>query len=441
MLRINTIFKRLRGKRILILGFGREGKSSLAFIQKFLPHAVVGIADKNESAFKDLTINPNNPVSPNNPKLYFGENYFDAVNDYDIVLKTPGISLLGMDIDISKITSQTDLFLEEFHRQIIGVTGTKGKSTTSSLIYHLLKESGRDAILAGNIGIPVFDIIEKINNGTVIVFELSAHQLQFIHRSPHIGILLNVFEEHLDHFGTFEAYRDAKFNIIRKMDDTDWAVTNDEFCYEAAELMIHSLNYQYYDFDVNWDAVPLKGEHNRLNIKAALCAIHAYGISVSDVMPHLYTFKPLEHRQELVGTFGGVTFYNDSISTIPQAAIAAMQTIKNVTFLLLGGFDREIDYTPLINYLLKNPVKHILYTGKAGNRMIEMLKIAGYQGDIKNFKDLNEAFEIIKSLSVNGDVCLLSPAAASYDQYKNFEERGRLFKEMASDFFAGSVWK
>ena len=422
MVRINTIFKRLRGKRILILGFGREGKSSLAFIRKFLPHAVVGVADKNADAMKDLG---------GDVAVYSGENYFDAVNNYDIVLKTPGISLLGKNVDLSKITSQTDLFLEEFHNQIIGITGTKGKSTTSTLIYHLLKESGRDAILAGNIGIPVFDIIENINNGTIVVFELSAHQLQFIHCSPHIGILLNVFEEHLDHFGTFKAYRDAKFNIISKMGEHDWAVTNDEFCYEATELMVHSLNYQYYDFDVDWDAVPLKGEHNRLNIKAALCAIHAYGVTIDDVIPHLYTFKPLEHRQELVGTFGGVTFYNDSISTIPQAAIAAMQTIKNVTFLLLGGFDREIDYSPLIEYLTQKPVPHILYTGKAGQRMFEMLQAAGYQGDIKNFKDLNEAFEIIKGLSKNGDVCLLSPAAASYDQYRNFEERGRIYKDLA----------
>ncbi len=421
------------------MGFGREGKSSLAFIRKFMPHAEIGIADKNESAFENISFNPQNPVNPYNPRLYSGDNYFDAVNDYDIVLKTPGISLKDKDIDFSKITSQTDLFLEEFHNQIIGVTGTKGKSTTSTLIFHLLKESGKDAILAGNIGVPIFDIIEKINNKSIIMFELSAHQLQFIHRSPHIGILLNVFEEHLDHFGTFEAYRDAKLNIISKMGERDWAVTNNEFCYEAEKMMIHALNYQYYDFDVNWAAVPLKGEHNRLNVKAALCAIHAFGINVEEVMPHLCSFKPLEHRQELVGTFNGVTFYNDSISTIPQAAIAALQTVKNVTFLLLGGFDREIDYTPLIKYLVENPVKHILYTGKAGQRMCDMLQKVGYQGDMKNFKDLHEAFEIIKSLSEDGDVCLLSPAAASYDQYKNFEERGRVFKELARDFSPSSL--
>lgn len=426
MLELNTIFKRLRGKRILILGFGREGKSSLAFLQKFLPHASIGVADKNQKAFDDLITNSSNPIA-----TYSGEDYIDAVKNYDIVIKTPGISLKDKNVDLSKITSQTDLFLEAFHNQIIGVTGTKGKSTTSTLIYHLLKESGRDAILAGNIGIPIFDVIEKISKRSIIVFELSAHQLQFIHRSPHIGILLNVFEEHLDHFGTFEAYRNAKFNIISNMDETDWAVTNDEFSYEASKLMLRSLNYLYYDFDIDWNNVPLKGEHNKSNVKAALCAIHAFGVPVDDVIPYLYTFKPLEHRQEFVGTFHGISFYNDSISTIPQAAIAAVKTIKNVNFLLLGGFDREIDYTPLVDFLVKNPIEHILYTGKAGARMYQMLKDAGYQGYIKNFKDLNEAFEIIKSESKPGDVVLLSPAAASYDQYKNFEERGKIFKDLA----------
>lgn len=429
MVKLNKIFKRLRGKRILILGFGREGRSSLAFIQKFLPHASVGIADKNADAFKNLVVNTENPIA-----TYSGEDYYKAVDYYDIVLKTPGISLKDKDVDLSKITSQTDLFLEEFHKQIIGVTGTKGKSTTSTLIYHLLKESGRDAFLAGNIGIPIFDIIEKINEKSIIVFELSAHQLQFIRRSPHIGILLNVFEEHLDHFGTFEAYRDAKFNIIRKMDERDWAVTNDEFCYRASQLMLHSLNYQYYDFDVQWDELPLKGAHNCLNVKAALCAIQAFGIPVAEVIPHLYTFTPLEHRQELVGTFDGVTFYNDSISTIPQAAIAAMQTVPGVKFLLLGGFDREIDYRPLIEYLVQHPVEHVLYTGKAGKRMHAMLCEAGYKGDTDLFNNLEEAFDIIRKKAAKGDVVLLSPAAASYDQYKNFEERGSKFKEFARKF-------
>lgn len=427
MVDINVIFKRLRGKSILILGFGREGRSSLAFIRKFLPHAVLGVADGNGDALAGLEENYK-------VKTYSGANYLDAINDYDLVLKTPGISLKDKEIDLSKITSQTDLFLEEFHERIIGVTGTKGKSTTSTLISHLLKESGRDVFLVGNIGVPVFDVIEKLTQNSLIVFELSAHQLQFIHRSPHVGILLNVFEEHLDHFGTFEAYRNAKLNIIRKMGDGDWAVTTDEFGFEVGDFFGRIISYPYYDFEVDWDSVPLKGTHNVLNVKAALCACGAFGIPADEVIRHLYTFKPLEHRQELVGIFGGVTFYNDSISTIPQAAIAAVETIKNVRFLLLGGYDREIDYTPLTEYLMKNKIEHLLFTGNAGKRMMSMLENAGYQGDMTTYANLPEAFSIVQSKAKTGDVCLLSPAAASYDQYKNFEERGKMFKELAEKF-------
>lgn len=427
MMRTNLIFKRLRGKRILILGFGREGRSSLAFIRENLPDTVVGVADGNANVLAGLE-------ESHDVKTYSGRNYLDAVNDYDIVLKTPGISLKNRDVDFSKITSQTDLFLEEFHDRVIGVTGTKGKSTTSSLIDHLLKESGRESFLVGNIGVPVFDVIEKLTQNSMIVFELSAHQLQFIHRSPHVGILLNVFEEHLDHFGTLDAYKNAKLNIVRKMGEGDWAVTRNELSFDLADSSAHIIDYEYYDFGVDWENIPLKGEHNRLNVNAALCACYACGIPVDELIPHLYTFRPLEHRQELVGTFGGVTFYNDSISTIPQAAIAAVETIKNVKFLLLGGYDREIDYSPLVEYLMNNKVEHLLFTGNAGKRMMSMLENTGYQGDMTTFANLPEAFSIIRKKAKQGDVCLLSPAAASYDQYRNFEERGRIFKELAEKF-------
>ena len=171
---IDSICRRLSGKRILIAGFGREGKSTLRFLQQYMPEAVVGIADKNETAFQDIDKERYN--------LYFGDEYLKASSDYDVVIKTPGISVKDIDIDFSKITSQTDLFLEAFHNQVIGITGTKGKSTTSTLIYHLIKESGNDAILAGNIGIPILDCVNDINERTIIVYELSAHQLQFINR-------------------------------------------------------------------------------------------------------------------------------------------------------------------------------------------------------------------------------------------------------------------
>ncbi len=426
---IESICRRLSGKKILIAGFGREGKSTLRFLQNYMPDAIVGIADKNESAFQD--------VDKERYNLYFGDEYLKASLDYDIVIKTPGISVKDVDIDFSKITSQTDLFLEAFHNQVIGVTGTKGKSTTSTLIYHLIKESGNDAILAGNIGIPILDCVNDINERTIIVYELSAHQLQFINRSPHVGILLNVFEEHLDHFGTFEKYKDAKINVLRYMSDDDFAIVNKSMVNSQQSIVTHCIDFEnagFEDYNINWEDIPLLGEHNIMNVKAALCACKSCGLSLENIIPHLYTFKSLEHRQEYVGIFKGVKFYNDSISTIPQATIAALKTIKNVNFLLLGGFDRGIDYEPLVTYLKENALPYILITGQAGQTIKGKLQLAEYKGDIVEYTDMESAFEIIGNLAKSGDVCLLSPAAASYDRYKNFEERGRIFKEFANKF-------
>ena len=426
---LDSIFKRLRGKRILIAGFGREGQSTLRFLQKFLPNAEIGIADKNESAFKC--------VDKQSYTIYCGDDYLKNASDYDIVIKTPGISVKDIDIDKDLISSQTDLFIEAFHSQVIGVTGTKGKSTTSSLIYHLLKESGKDVILAGNIGIPVFDCVQNINRRTIIVYELSAHQLQFINKSPHVGILLNVFEEHLDHFGTFEKYKEAKINVLRYMGENDVAIVNNRLCFESLILdkkYVDFENYNFEDYNIKWDSIPILGEHNKLNVKAALCACYAFGLTIDELIPHLYTFKPLEHRQEYVGTFNGVKFYNDSISTIPQATIAALNTIKNVNFLLLGGFDRGIDYEPLAEFLKYNVLSYILITGDAGRSIKKQLQNVGYEGEVLEYEDMQSAFILINKYSKEGDVCLLSPAAASYDRYKNFEERGKVFKEFANNF-------
>lgn len=414
----DVILDRLREKRILILGYGREGRSSLAFVKKYLPDVEVAVADKN--AMEGVK--------------HAGEDYLQAIYDYDIVIKTPGISLRDFDVKGVEITSQTDLFLSQFHGQTIGISGTKGKSTTTSLIYHLLKASGHDAILTGNIGIPCFDVMEQVNHDSIVVYELSAHQLEYVHNSPRVGVLLNVFEEHLDHFGTFERYKHAKFNLLRHMGADDFAVIHDSLMMETLELGVNNVVFSNMEFDIDEAALPILGPHNLMNAKAALCACEAYGVDSREVIPYLYSFKPLEHRLELVGTFGGVTFVNDSISTIPQAAIAACQTLGKVGFLLLGGFDRDIDYTPLVDYMKERPVPHLLFTGKAGERMMQMMKDGGVASELVVYHNMEEAFDYLKGHSKLGDVCLLSPAASSYDQYKNFEERGGKFKRMAQSF-------
>ena len=419
----DLILNRLRGKRILVLGFGREGRSTLCFLQKYMPDAVVAVADKN--AMEGVA--------------HSGERYLEAMYDYDIVIKTPGISLKDFDTKGVEITSQTDLFLGQFHTQTIGITGTKGKSTTTSLIYHLLKSSGYDAILTGNIGIPCFDIMEEIKQESIVVFELSAHQLEYVHNSPRVGVLLNVFEEHLDHFGTMQRYKTAKLNILRFMGKDDVAIIHDALLNDALDLFVNNKVFSLFDFDDEIDrtVLPLKGEHNYMNVKAALLACDAYGVDYRNLIPHLYTFKPLEHRLEPVGAFDGVTFINDSISTIPQATISACNALGRVDFLLLGGFDRGIDYQPLADYLKDHPVPYLLVTGKAGERMMQLMVKVEKPGErmaLQHYSSMEEAFSFIATHARSGDVCLLSPAASSYDQYKNFEERGRKFKALAEAF-------
>ena len=365
---------------------------------------------------------------------HFGTSYLEAMYDYDIVIKTPGISLKDFDTKGVEITSQTDLFLSQFHEQTIGISGTKGKSTTTCLIYHLLKSSGRDAILTGNIGIPCFDVMEQIHPDSIVVYELSAHQLEYVHNSPRVGVLLNVFQEHLDQFGTFERYKHAKFNLLRHMGANDFAVVHDSLMMETMELGVNSVVFSQMEFDIDEEALPIKGQHNVQNAKAALCACEAYGIDAREVIPHLYDFNPLEHRLEPVGVFGGVSFVNDSISTIPQSAIAACETLGRVDFLLLGGFDRDIDYSPLVEYMLEYPVPNLLFTGVAGERMMQQMKARGVASHFETYASMEEAFDYLKAQAKTGDVCLLSPAASSYDQYKNFEERGAKFKRLAQEF-------
>lgn len=434
----DSIINRLKDKRILVLGFGREGKSTLRFLHNYLPQNEIGVADKNALAFDSWTLSEVEvPAAASQLHFHSGDDYLQSIYDYDIVIKTPGISLKDFDTKDIEITSQTDLFLSEFHRQTIGISGTKGKSTTTSLVYHLLRSAGKDAILTGNIGIPCFDVMEDIMPDSIVVYELSAHQLEYVHNGPKVGVLLNVFEEHLDHFGTFERYKNAKLNLLRFMQEDDFAVIHDSLLDDVLPLFVNQAVFSTMSFDVDESRLPILGAHNLLNVKAALCACSAFGIDEQELIPYLYTFKPLEHRLEPVGTFGGVTFYNDSISTIPQAAIAACETLKKVDFLLLGGFDRDIDYTPLVDFLSQGNVPHLLFTGHAGERLMEALKGREVAVDLVSYSSMEEAFAYLAAHARQGDVCLLSPAASSYDQYKNFEERGRKFKGLAERFVIG----
>lgn len=445
-----------KGQKIVIVGFGREGVSSYKFIRKHYPKMHLTIADRSP------LIHVDDFKEDKHLTIIAGEQYDQDLNKYDLILKSPGVNFNNINYFIpkEKFISQAELFLMAYGENVIGVTGTKGKSTTSSLIYHILSNTVGNTVLAGNIGIPFFDIIERITDDTTIVAELSAHQLEYTDFSPHIAILLNLYQEHLDHFNTFNNYQLAKLNITENQKEDDIFIYNFDDRYIPGLIESHKLQRRFIPFSsqntlkngafcTKTDIILVKnseqycqipianrqnipGIHNNNNIMAAVLACKAKNIDDASIIKNIATFKGLEHRLELVGTFHDITFYNDSISTIPEATIAALKTIKRVDTLIVGGFDRGIGYKSLIEYLSENPVRNIAFVGKVGERILQEWQEAGYPLP-ENHTVENDYAKIVDFAFAHtkpGCSCLLSPAAASYDQFKDFTVRGRTFKEL-----------
>ena len=432
MYRAEQLKNLLEGRKILIAGYGREGKSAERLIRRLVPEAEYTVATQVENG---------------KWKTESGEWRTDW--PFDMVIKSPGIPTFHFPLSTFHLTSLTDLFLQVYGDMTIGVTGTKGKSTTASLIHHLLPGS----ILAGNIGIPLFDILDELKEDSIVVAELSCHQLENIHRAPHIAVLLNLFQEHLDHYENYMGYKMAKMQIGLKQREDDhffYCTDNDELrsLVESGKWKVTSELHPYSVNDITdevrelLEACPLEGEHNRSNALAA-CRVASLVTNqpLSTFRFPLSTFTGLRHRMEKVGCYKGITWYDDSISTIPAAAIAAVRALGRVDTLILGGFDRGIDYTPLVDFLKENLIKNIVFVGAAGRRILSTfhsdpssalpgmplasLLLSTYIVE----DDYTKIVPWCAAHTPQGGVVLLSPAAASYDAFKNFEVRGDFYKE------------
>lgn len=408
----------LEGHKILIAGYGREGKSAERLIQRLVPDVEYFIADGNEQIAAE------------------------AAKGYDLIIKSPGVPMRVM--SGVECSSLTDIFLQVYGDRVIGVTGTKGKSTTASLIHHLLPSS----ILAGNIGIPLFDILDELKEDSIVVAELSCHQLENIHRGPHIAVLLNLFQEHLDHYESYMGYKMAKMQIGLKQKDGDHFF----WCADAKELddLVRSQSmpgvlHPYSITEITDEeltllkACPLEGEHNRSNalvacrvartMKEELRAKNGLQTEpLSSYLSLLSSFQGLRHRMEKVGCYKGITWYDDSISTIPAAAIAAVRALGRVDTLILGGFDRGIDYQPLVDFLNENPIKNIVFVGAAGRRVYSATQPLSHSVTLIE-DDYTKIVPWCAEQTEKGGVVLLSPAAASYDAFENFEVRGDFYRE------------
>lgn len=453
---IKKLVEYLENKKILILGFGLEGYSTYNFIRRHLPNKKIYISDVNSKVIEMYV----DVAKDENIEIIGQQDYLKNLEQYDIVMKTPGVSFKNIDTSnfIHKIKSQLELFLEFINVFTIGVTGTKGKSTTSSLIYSIINEQCEDVHLLGNIGVPLFDEIDKLTEKSVVVLELSSHHLEYIKVAPNISIILNIFEEHLDHYKSYEHYINAKINICRYQKDEDYFIysTDNEILnnhildlkdikpkiYEISYLnrdkqhincsLISRVENEVLTEDnevlyIDSENRKILGEHNFNNIMFAITVAKIMKLDLKKAQESIYKFEPLPHRMEFVGEFDGVKYYNDSIATVPASTINGVETLKNVNTLIIGGKDRGIDYAEFADFLGNTSIENLICLPDTGWKIAKMVVNDGIEKFI--VEDMKMAVSIAKKVTKKGSICLLSPAASSYGFFKNFKERGDLFKK------------
>lgn len=432
---------------IAIVGFGKEGKSTYKFIRDGLKDIKLTIIDK-VNAYSVMPELEND----SNVEVVYGDNYLNNLERFDLIFKSPGVSFKELDREglSKKITSQIELVLEEKRDNIIGVTGSKGKSTTASLIYHLIKKQGKKTCLVGNIGVPVLDEVDSYTDDTIIVMEMSCNQLEFVNVSPHVGVIVNIFQDHLDTIGTLDRYEKAKMNMFLYQKEGDigiYDLDNNTIKRRLESMDIKSSLFSvslenkcncyrdegkiYLDNEYLIDCSDIKrnilGDHNLKNIMMALEVINKLGLDVHKAISDIESFYGLEHRMERVGVYRGITFFNDTIATIPEATMLACKTIDKLDTLIFGGQDRGIDYSDFISYLNKSSIKNFICMPTTGYKLAELLDESKH--NIYKIESLEEAVKCAYEVTQDGKCCLLSPAAASYEAFKNFEEKGKKYKE------------
>ncbi len=415
---------------MLILGFGREGQSTLAKLLEAGNAKSITVADLNDVSGK----------VPGGVNLIIGDTYQDSLDSFEVIFKSPGI-VLKREVSSYKclITSETEVFMEAYGDRVIGITGTKGKSTTASLMYHVFKESGRDVVFGGNIGIPVFELADRVKESTVVVLELSCHQLEYLKTDPHVAVLLNIFEDHLDHYGTRERYAAAKKNIFLYQNEGDILYTTKETFEKEGLSDICKSRYvpvslsdaPFGSFD-EIKGAKLLGEHNRLNCAFVWKTVKEYGITKEEFIKALSTFEPLPHRLERFAKAGDMEFYDDSISTTVKSTISAIEAVGNASILILGGMERNIEYGELVSYIKASDLRLVICMYDSGRRIYDMLTSENDFPNAVYVADLEAAVDVAVAHKGVGGACILSPAAASYGYFKNFEERGDKFKEFVN---------
>jgi len=405
----------------------------LKAIEEHAPEAKVTIADGNADS----------QLSIINYQLLTGPDAFTKLTPFKVLIKSPGIPSSKIPEEFhAKLTNSTQIFLDtviEAGAQVIGVTGSKGKSTTASLIALILEEEGLDVHLVGNIGEPSIGHISEAKEGTQFVLEMSSYQLMHCTVSPQIAVITSVFPEHLDYHGSMEEYMNAKKHITRFQTAEDFAF------YDATSADAETIAQAspgtpvacaVEDSVVRLDETQLLGEHNLKNIALASVVAEHFHIERQTVRKAIAAFPGLPHRLQNVGVHHGIRWVDDSISTTPETAIAALDALgDDVKVILLGGQDRGSDFTKLGERIAKSGVEHVILFPETGPRIREATKSAKAKAKLHEVKTMEEAVKIARSefripnSEFQIPICLLSPASPSYGMFRDFEERGDVFKK------------
>ena len=455
----------LKGKKVLVVGLGKSGLAAALFLRRRGAHVTVSDVRSAEALAKDIPA-----LLEEGIMVETGGHGLLTFRRQDLIVVSPGVPLNTPEFAQVRsfglpVIGELELAARFLNGKTLAITGSNGKTTTTALVGEILRKAGFPTLVGGNIGVPVVALIEQSTAETWSVLEVSSFQLESTQRfHPQIAIILNITPDHLDRHGTFENYALAKERIFAAQDEHDAVILNADNA-RAAQAAARSFAKVYF-FSIEhsvlrgtWvengfvvyrpgkddpiekimplSAIPLKGAHNVENVLAAVCAARLAGATVEQIRSGVEGFQAVEHRLEYVATINGVEFYNDSKATNVDATAKAITAFSNGIHLILGGKDKNSDYSQLAP-LVRARVRAIYTIGSAAAKIESQLRGVV---SILSCETLDHAVSAAASASRPGEVVLLAPACSSFDQFENYEQRGKVFKELVAERRGWNVWQ
>ena len=450
----------LKGKKVAIIGLGVSNLPLLKYMYE--KKAKVTVFDEKEQ--EEVPRKLIERLDKYEANAFFGKNCFKNLKNFDIIFRSPSCLPTRKELVEEKdrgaiITSEIEMLMKLCPCKIIGVTGSDGKTTTTSLIYSILKKAGYNTYLGGNIGIPLFTKLDEMTPDDILVLELSSFQLMGMKISPNISVITNITPNHLNIHKDYQEYIDAKKNIFKYQNENDYLILNYDneitrTCKNEAKSKVTYFSSKEKLDDgfivdnsiikecedgirkhlLDTKEVLLRGTHNYENIATALAATKTL-VNQDIAIEAVKEFKAVEHRLEFVREIDNVKWYNDSVSSSPTRTIAGLNSFDEDIVLIAGGYDKNLDYTPIAKPILKK-VKTLILLGATSGKIFNAVKDEEEKEkkhiDIYMSDNLEQAVNLAKKYAKPNEVVLFSPASASFDMFKNFAERGNIFKNLVN---------